>query len=49
MAARSGASVGTLVTITILSLLSLGLFVATIVFYGKFSRTQSEKDRKSVV
>ncbi len=43
MAARSGASVGTLVTITILSLLSLGLFVATIVFYGKFSRTQSEK------
>ncbi|MCF6276080.1 MAG: efflux RND transporter permease subunit, partial [Robiginitomaculum sp.] len=42
MAARTGASVGVAVTITILGALSLGLFVTTMVFYGKSQRAMSE-------
>ncbi len=42
MAARTGASVGVAVTITILGALSLGLFVTTMVFYGKSQKAMSE-------
>lgn len=42
MAARTGASVGVAVTITILGVLSLGLFVLSMVFYGNASRAQQE-------
>ena len=42
MAARTGASVGVPVTITILGALSLGLFVTTMVFYGKAQSAQGE-------
>lgn len=36
MASRTGTSVGVGVTVAILSVLSLGLFVTSVVFYGKF-------------
>ena len=42
MAARTGASVGVAVTITILGVLSLALFVLSMVFYGNASRAQQE-------
>jgi len=42
MAARTGASVGVAVTITILGALSLALFVTTMVFYGKSQKAISE-------
>jgi len=42
MAARTGASVGVAVTITILGVLSLGLFVLSMVFYGNASKAQQE-------
>ncbi|MFI4896951.1 MAG: hypothetical protein ACIARR_03915 [Phycisphaerales bacterium JB059] len=42
MAARTGASVGVAVTITILGVLSLGLFVLSMVFYGNAARAQQE-------
>lgn len=42
MAARTGASVGVAVTITILGALSLALFVTTMVFYGKSQKAVSE-------
>ena len=42
MAGRGGTSVGIMVTITILGLLSLGLFVSTIVFYGNLNKAEGE-------
>ncbi|MBL4591107.1 MAG: hypothetical protein JKY96_04030 [Phycisphaerales bacterium] len=42
MAARTGASVGVAVTITILGALGLGLFVTTMVFYGKSQKALSD-------
>lgn len=42
MAGRGGTSVGIMVTITILGLLSLGLFVSTIVFYGNLNTAKGE-------
>ncbi|MEZ6242406.1 MAG: hypothetical protein R3B57_05120, partial [Phycisphaerales bacterium] len=42
MAARTGASVGVAVTITILGVLSLTLFVLAMVFYGNMSKAQNE-------
>ncbi len=42
MAARTGASVGVAVTITILGALSLGLFVTTMVFYGNAQSAQGD-------
>lgn len=42
MAGRGGTSVGIMVTITILGLLSLGLFVSTIVFYGNLNKARGE-------
>ena len=42
MAARTGASVGVAVTITILGALSLGFFVTTMVFYGNAQSAQSD-------
>lgn len=44
MAGRGGAGVGVVVTISILSILSLGLFVSTIVFYGNLNKTRGERD-----
>lgn len=44
MAARTGASVGVAVTITILGMLSLALFVLTMVFYGR--ATSAEREAK---
>ncbi|MEX0876291.1 MAG: hypothetical protein WD114_02430 [Phycisphaerales bacterium] len=44
MAARTGASVGVAVTITILGALALGLFVTTMVFYGNAQSARSELD-----
>lgn len=44
MAARTGASVGVAVTITILGALSLGFFVTTMVFYGNAQSAQSDLD-----
>jgi len=44
MAARTGASVGVAVTITILGMLSLALFVLTMVFYGR--ATSAERESK---
>ncbi len=43
MAARTGASVGVAVTITILGMLCLGLFVLSMVFYGNASKAEQEK------
>lgn len=43
MAARTSASVGVAVTITILGVLSLGLFVTTLIFYGNMTRAQTEQ------
>lgn len=42
MAARTGASVGVAVTITVLGLLAVGLFVTTMVFYGQAQRNKSD-------
>lgn len=42
MAGRGSTSVGIMVTITVLGLLSLGLFVSTIVFYGNLNKTKGE-------
>ncbi len=42
MAARTGASIGVAVTITILGLLSVGLFVTTLVFYGQAQRAKGD-------
>ncbi|MBL4697543.1 MAG: hypothetical protein JKX70_01795 [Phycisphaerales bacterium] len=42
MAARTGASVGVAVTITILGAMSLAFFVTTMVFYGNSQSAQSE-------
>lgn len=42
MAARTGASVGVAVTITILGLLSVALFVTTMVFYGNAQRARQD-------
>jgi hypothetical protein len=42
MAARTGASVGVAVTITILGLLSVALFVTTMVFYGNAQRARND-------
>ncbi len=44
MAARTGASVGVAVTITILGALSLGLFVTTMVFYGNAQNAKGALD-----
>ena len=44
MAARTGASVGVAVTITILGAMSLGFFVTTMVFYGNAQSAQSDLD-----
>ena len=40
MASRGGAGVGVVVTISILSIVSLGLFVSTIVFYGNLNKAR---------
>jgi hypothetical protein len=42
MAARTGASVGVAVTITILGLASVALFVTTLVFYGQAQRSKGD-------
>lgn len=42
MAARTGASVGVAVTITVLGALTLALFVTTMVFYGQAQRAQGD-------
>lgn len=42
MAARTGASVGVAVTITILGLLSVAFFVTTMVFYGNAQRARQD-------
>lgn len=42
MAARTGAGVGVITTITIFGILSLGLFITTVVFYGNANKAQSE-------
>lgn len=42
MAARTGASVGVAVTITILGALSLALFVTTMIFYGNAQKAKSD-------
>lgn len=44
MAARTGASVGVAVTITILGALSLALFVTTMIFYGNAQSAKSDLD-----
>ncbi len=44
MAARTGASVGVAVTITILGAMSLAFFVTTMVFYGNAQSAQSDLD-----
>ncbi|MEM9373346.1 MAG: hypothetical protein AAGA55_06860 [Planctomycetota bacterium] len=45
MAARTGASIGVAVTITILGLTSVMLFVTTLVFYGRSQRAQNELEQ----
>lgn len=42
MAARTGASVGVAVTISVLGVLSLALFVTTMVFYGQSQRARND-------
>lgn len=42
MAARTGASIGVAVTITILGLVSVALFVTTMVFYGQAQRAKND-------
>ncbi len=42
MAARTGAGVGVITTITIFGILSLGLFITTVVYLGNASKAQSE-------
>lgn len=44
MAARTGASVGVAVTITILGAMSLAFFVTTMIFYGNAQSAQTEKE-----
>ncbi len=44
MAARTGAGVGVITTITIFGILSLALFITTVVFYGNANRAQGELD-----
>ncbi len=43
MAARTGASVGVAVTITILGAMSLAFFVTTMIFYGNAQSARTEK------
>lgn len=45
MAARTGASVGVAVTITVLGLLAVGLFVTTMIFYGNSQRAKQDLDQ----
>jgi hypothetical protein len=45
MAARTGASVGVAVTITVLGLLAVGLFVTTMIFYGNAQRAKQDLDQ----
>ncbi len=40
--ARSGAGVGVVSTIVVLSILSLGLFISTVVFFGKYNRASGD-------
>jgi hypothetical protein len=47
MAARTGASVGVAVTITILGLLTVALFVTTMVFYGNAQRARNDLSQAS--
>lgn len=42
MAGRTSASVGIVVTLTVLGVLSLGLFILTVVFFGKYNNLKSE-------
>lgn len=44
MAARTGASVGVAVTITILGAMSLAFFVTTMIFYGNAQSAKTEKE-----
>lgn len=45
MAARTGASVGVAITITILGLVSVAMFVTTMVFYGQAQRARGDLDQ----
>jgi hypothetical protein len=45
MAGRGGAGVGVVVTISILSILCLGLFITTIIFYGNLNKARGELAR----
>ncbi len=42
MAGRTNASVGIVVTLTVLGVLSLGLFILTVVFFGKYNNLKGE-------
>ena len=42
MAARSGAGVGMIITVTILGIASVAFFVTTAIFYGNASRAEGE-------
>ncbi len=42
MAGRTSASVGIVVTLTVLGVLSLGLFILTVVFFGKYNNLKGE-------
>ncbi len=42
MAGRGGAGIGVVVTISILSILCLGLFISTIIFYGNLNKARGE-------
>lgn len=42
MAGRTNASVGIVVTLTVLGVLSLGLFILTVVFFGKYNNLRGE-------
>ena len=44
MAARTGAGVGVITTITILGILSLALFITTVVYYGQANRAAGDLD-----
>lgn len=44
MASRGGAGVGVIVTMTILGIVSLGLFISTIVFYGNYNKVKTQND-----
>jgi hypothetical protein len=45
MAARTGASVGVAVTITILGLVAVAMFVTTMVFYGQAQRSRTDLEQ----